>query len=130
MAPAMFEHIPATSGIYAIVNKINDHRYVGQAKNMRTRVQSHWRDLRKGVHRTSAACHLQNAWNQWGEENFIVEVLETVSDNSGQQNYHVRPDNLSLAEHFYINERSEFNSDKRIVRNAFHHLIELKAWRD
>jgi hypothetical protein len=44
--------------------------------------------------------------------------------------YHVRPDNLSLAEHFYINERSEYNADKRIVRNEFKSLIDAKAWRE
>jgi hypothetical protein len=35
-----------------------------------------------------------------------------------------------LAEHFYINERSEYNVDKRIVRDAFKALLDSKAWRE
>lgn len=57
-------------------------------------------------------------------------VLEVIIDNSSSTSYHVRPDNLSLAEHFYINERSEYNVDKRIVRDEFKALIEAKAWRE
>ena len=57
----MFDHIPDAAGIYAIVNKINGHRYVGQAKKMKARVRSHIRDLDRGTHRTSEARHLQKA---------------------------------------------------------------------
>ena len=126
----MFEDIHATSETYTIVNLANGFRYVGQAKDMCLRVQSHWRDLNKGTHQTSEDRHRQNAWNEFGSANFIVEVLEIVRDNSQQQNDQVRPDNLSLAEHFYINERREYNSDKHIVRNQFAYLIEAKAWRE
>jgi len=125
----MFDHVPTAAGIYAIVNTVNGHRYVGQAKNMKARVQSHVRDLDKGIHRTSEDRRLQNAWNEFGREVFEVMVLEIVTDNSVATNYHVRPDNLSLAEHFYINEKSEYNVDKRIVRDEFKKLIESKAWR-
>ena len=126
----MFDHIPNVAGIYAIVNSTNGHRYVGQAKKMNTRVRSHVRDLDKGTHRTSEDRRLQNAWNEFGRTAFEIVVLEIITDNSRATNYHVRPDNLSLAEHFYINERSEYNVDKRIVRDEFKALIEAKAWRE
>ncbi|HLL14377.1 MAG TPA: GIY-YIG nuclease family protein [Pyrinomonadaceae bacterium] len=126
----MFDHIPDVAGIYAIVNSTNGHRYVGQAKKMNTRLRSHVRDLDRGSHRTSEDRRLQNAWNEFGRSVFEVVVLEIVTDNSTATNYHVRPDNLSLAEHFYINERSEYNVDKRIVRDEFKALIEAKAWRE
>lgn len=125
----MFDHISDNAGIYAIVNTFNGHRYVGQAKNMRKRVRSHLRDLDKGVHRTSEDRRLQNAWNEFGRDAFEIVILETVADNSEVTNYHIRPDNLSLAEHFYINEKSEYNVDKRIVRAEFQELISAKAWR-
>lgn len=125
----MFEHIPETAGIYAIVNLHNRQRYVGQAKDMKARVQSHLRDLEKGAHRTSEDRRLQNAWNEFGRESFEIVTLEIIKDNSAESNYHLRPDNLSLAEHFYINERSEYNVDKRIVRSEFQELIDAKAWR-
>lgn len=125
----MFDHLPKVAGIYAFVNTLDGHRYVGQAKNINARVRSHIRELEKGTHRTSADRRLQNAWNEFGREAFEIVVLEIVPDNSASTNYHVRPDNLSLAEHFYINERSEYNVDKRIVRDEFKSLIDTKAWR-
>jgi group I intron endonuclease len=125
----MFDHIPDVAGIYAIVNRLNGHRYIGQAKNMNARVRSHVRSLNKGTHRTSEDRRLQNAWNEFGYEAFEIVVLEIVSDNSAATSYHVRPDNLSLAEHFYINERSEYNVDKRIVQDEFKSLIAAKVWR-
>jgi group I intron endonuclease len=126
----MFEHIPNVAGIYAIVNTTNGHRYVGQAKDMNARLMSHIRDLVKGIHRTSEARLLQKAWDEFGRDVFNFVVLEIVSDNRATTNYHVRPDNLSLAEHFYINERSEYNVDKGIVRDQFKSLIDAKAWRE
>lgn len=126
----MFDHIPGAAGIYAFVNKVNGHRYVGQAKDMNARIRSHIRDLDKGTHRTSEDRRLQNAWHEFGRDAFEIIVLELVKDNSAESDYHVRPDNLSLAEHFYINERSEYNVDKRIVRDEFKVLLESKAWRE
>lgn len=126
----MFDHIPNVAGIYAIVNSLNGHRYVGQAKKMNTRVRAHVRDLDRGTHRTSEDRRLQNAWNEFGRAAFEIVVLEIVNDNSAATNYHIRPDNLSLAEHFYINERSEYNVDKRIVRDEFKALIDTRAWRE
>lgn len=126
----MLDHILNVAGIYAIVNTQNGHRYVGQAKNMKARAQSHVRDLDKGVHQTSEDRRLQKAWNEFGREAFEIVVLEIIIDNSSSTNYHTRPDNLSLAEHFYINERSEYNVDKRIVRDEFKTLIQSKAWRE
>jgi group I intron endonuclease len=126
----MVEHIPDEPGIYAIVNKVNGDRYVGQAAKMKTRVRAHIRNLEKGTHRTSEDRRLQNAWNEFGHQAFEIVVLEVISDNRGVTVYHVRPDNLSLAEHFYINERSEYNVDKRIVSDKFKALLESKAWRE
>src|SRR5205085_470800 len=68
----MFDHIPPVAGIYAIVNMLNGHRYVGQAKNMNARVRSHVRELDKGTHRTSEKRLLQNAWNEFGREAFCI----------------------------------------------------------
>jgi group I intron endonuclease len=123
----LLDRIPNSAGIYAITNTINGDRYVGQAKNMKARVRSHIRDLDKGTHRTSEDRRLQSAWDEFGRDAFEIVVLEIVRDNRTETNYHVRPDNLSLAEHFYINEKSEYNVDKRIVRDEFKALIESKA---
>lgn len=126
----MFDDIPNVPGIYAIVNTTDGHRYVGKATDMNARVRSHVRELEKGTHRTSAERRLQEAWHRCGREAFQIAVLEIAADNSAATDYHTRPDNLSLAEHYYINERSEYNVDKRIVRDDFRSLVEAKAWRD
>ena len=59
-------------GIYKIENKVNNKCYIGSSKNIKKRWQEHKRTLKKGTHHSKA---LQNAWNKYGEENFIFEIL-------------------------------------------------------
>lgn len=61
-------------GIYRIRNKLNGKYYVGSAKDIKERLDSHNRALLKG----GGSPHLQNAWNKYGAENFILEILEEV----------------------------------------------------
>ncbi len=68
---------PPKSGIYQILNTINGHRYIGSAVNMWLRKNSHWSELRRGVHRNG---HLQHAWNLYGRGIFVFSVLEYVAD--------------------------------------------------
>ena len=117
-----------TEATDAIVNAANGHRYVGQTNNMNKRIRRHVSELQKGKHRTSESQLLQRAWDEFGSEAFEFVVLEAVYDNRAETDYHVRPDNLSLAEHYYINERGEYNADKRIVRDEFRELVVGKAW--
>jgi group I intron endonuclease len=73
--------LPASAGIYAIVNRTNGHRYVGQAVNIRERIATHVRDLDAGKERTNADRLLQEAWLQFGRDAFFVRILEEVSNN-------------------------------------------------
>jgi group I intron endonuclease len=59
-------------GIYKIVNIINNKIYIGQSSKLNVRKVEHFYKLRKGIHRNP---HLQNAFNKYGEENFIFEVI-------------------------------------------------------
>ena len=79
------------SGIYAITNRINGHQYIGSSNNIERRWRfDHRRELRKNIHENK---HLQRAWNLYGEENFILEILfQTKSDN----------DSLKTAEQYYL----------------------------
>jgi GIY-YIG catalytic domain len=122
--------LPASAAIYAIVNRTNGHRYVGQAVNIRDRIATHVRDLDAGKERTNADRLLQGAWLEFGRDAFFVRILEEVSNNRSETHYDVRPDNLNLAEHYYINEKTEYNKDRRIVRDEFLRLIESNAWRE
>jgi group I intron endonuclease len=65
-----FKNEPA---VYKIKCLINDKIYIGSSVNLRNRINRHYNDLVKQKHTSK---HLQNAFNLYGNENFIVEVLE------------------------------------------------------
>lgn len=62
------------SGIYRILNIIDNKCYVGSAAvRFKERWSSHKSALNKNKHHSP---HLQNAWNKYGEKAFIFEILE------------------------------------------------------
>lgn len=66
-------------GVYKIVNLLNGRVYVGQTKEkFQRRFCFHRWKLRKGSHDNK---YLQNAWNKYGEDNFVFEVIEVLSIN-------------------------------------------------
>jgi group I intron endonuclease len=64
-----------TPVIYKIRNVVNQKFYVGSTGNTRERFRCHRNRLRKNKHRCQ---HLQAAWNKYGEECFIFEIIEHV----------------------------------------------------
>lgn len=62
-----------TGYIYSIFNKVTFLRYIGLSVSIKRRFNEHKRSLNKGVHINT---HLQNAWNKYGEENFIFQLFE------------------------------------------------------
>lgn len=66
---------PTTPVIYKIRNVVNQKFYVGSTINMKERARTHRNKLRGGKHHTP---HLQAAWNKYGEECFVFEVVEEV----------------------------------------------------
>lgn len=68
----------STSGIYQITNVINGYRYIGSTSRLGHRWEDHRRTLRGNYHKNSK---LQNAWNKYGEENFIFEPLYIAEIN-------------------------------------------------
>lgn len=67
---------PTTPVIYKIRNIVNQKFYVGSTINTKERFRTHRNRLRKGKHH---AKHLQAAWNKYGEECFIFEIVEEIS---------------------------------------------------
>jgi len=61
------------AGVYKIINKVNGRFYIGSAVNIKKRWRYHIQDLNKGKHGNG---YLQRAWNKYGSDNFIFEVLE------------------------------------------------------
>ena len=60
-------------GIYQILNLINNNVYIGSSSNIKQRFAQHKCDLKHNRHRNH---HLQNAWNKYGEETFIFQIVE------------------------------------------------------
>ena len=67
------------SGIYLIINLTNNKFYVGSAKNLWQRKLTHYRDLRNNKHKN---IYLQNSYNKYGSEKFIIILLEKVESKS------------------------------------------------
>lgn len=62
------------TGVYWIRNTANGKRYVGSAaRAFEKRWALHRSRLRRGVHDNA---HLQSAWNKYGEDAFVFEVVE------------------------------------------------------
>jgi predicted GIY-YIG superfamily endonuclease len=59
-------------GIYQIKNNANGMVYIGQSMHLYKRKSEHFSRLRKNKHDNK---HLQNAFNKYGSENFIFEIL-------------------------------------------------------
>lgn len=62
------------TGVYQIRNVTNSKRYIGSAagKGFDNRWKLHVTDLTKNQHHSSK---LQNAWNKYGADSFIFEIL-------------------------------------------------------
>lgn len=84
-------------GIYRITNTVNGKSYVGQSGNIKTRFEQHRSELRHNKHDND---YLQNAWNKYGEENFIFEIIKLCSR-----------DELDELEIYYIDYFKSYKDD-------------------
>lgn len=76
------------SGIYIIICTINNKYYIGYASDFNSRFRHHKSTLRNNSHKN---IYLQRAWNKYGEENFIFEILERCPKSK-----------LSALEHWWV----------------------------
>lgn len=85
-----------TTGIYEIRNKINGHIYIGSSSDIEKRWWRHKGFLKNGNHHSK---HLQNAWNKYGEENFVFDIIMFCDE-----------DRLLLEEQKFLDEwKPEYN---------------------
>lgn len=62
------------SGIYCIENQVNHKKYIGQSRDIYTRIKEHKKRLRcKFPHENR---YLQRAWDKYGEDAFTFSVIE------------------------------------------------------
>lgn len=61
------------TGIYKITCLSNNKLYIGSSKNIEKRFKTHINQLNKNKHINE---HLQSAWNLYGQNNFLFEIIE------------------------------------------------------
>ena len=86
------------SGIYKIVNKVDNKVYIGQSIDLKKRQKSHFNNLIKGTHQN---IYLQNAFNKYGIDNFYFEIIEKCDK-----------DELNNKEIYYINYYDSLSRNK------------------
>ena len=84
--------------IYFIINQITNERYVGQTTNFNRRKTEHFSKLKQGIHPNPK---LQNSFNKYGEENFIINKIQ-FDDITKQE--------LDEQEIYYIKKYNSFNN--------------------
>ena len=96
----------STTGIYKITNTITNKFYIGSSININRRFTDHKKQLRCNKHKNQ---HLQNAWNEHGEDNFKFEIIELSND-----------DNLIKLEQDYLDNLMPWNNEigYNIVKTA------------
>lgn len=77
------KNVLKTSGIYKITNKINNKVYIGQTKNLKSRIQRHLYDFKNNKHPN---IYLYNSMRKHGIENFDVEIIFQGNFNQNELN--------------------------------------------
>jgi group I intron endonuclease len=78
--------------IYQITNMVNGKYYIGSAGSFERRQWQHKNDLKRNAHKNP---RLQAAWNKYGAEAFVFEVLETVPEGESQ----LKAEDVWLSQH-------------------------------
>ena len=69
------------SGIYLILNTVNNKKYVGSTSST-SGFKGRWRRHKSGLrHNKKSSPHLQNAYNKYGEDKFVFSILEECTDD-------------------------------------------------
>lgn len=69
--------IKNVSGVYLITNLENGHRYIGSSNDLYERIYKHIYELSNNKHINT---HLQNAYNKYGNDKFVVGILEICQE--------------------------------------------------
>jgi len=71
------------TGVYKIINLINNKIYVGSSSStkdgFKDRIRTHIRLLNSKTHPNK---HLQSAWDKYGSHNFSFQIIEVIEDKN------------------------------------------------
>lgn len=95
--------------IYQITNMINGKYYIGSAQSFERRSWQHKYDLKNNRHKNPK---LQAAWNKYGEDAFVFEVLEEIPVGEDQLAW----ENKYLHMHVGKLECYNINKDAELAR--------------
>jgi hypothetical protein len=78
-AVAAYRERKAVAGIYAVVCRPSEQRWIGRALDLSTVQNRLWFTLRQGGYPHPA---LQAAWNRHGHDAFSLDVIERLEDET------------------------------------------------
>jgi group I intron endonuclease len=88
-------------GIYKIMCLATGKFYIGSSNNLNKRKSIHFSQLRNKNH---ANAHLQNAFNKYGADNFIFDIIIFLPESTTKQE-------IVTVEQTYIDELKAYNPD-------------------
>ena len=118
------------SGIYKIINLVNNKVYIGKATRISARLSAHRYLLR---HKKHVNTYLQNAWNKYGEDNFKLEIVEKceISILPERENFwvmHYKANNVEFGYNLMVVGRKNHNhSDETKKKISQAHLGKRKT---
>jgi group I intron endonuclease len=90
-------------GVFQIRNIVNSKIYVGSSLNLDAIWNRNRIELKLGGHRNKA---LQNEWNEFGEGNFVFEILAEINQKDGEKTDYNKE--VRELEKLYIDELQPF----------------------
>lgn len=115
-----------SSGIYAIINNINNKRYIGLSKNIERRLNTHMKQLEDGKHPNF---HLQKSYNKYGKENFDFSVIEycVAGKLQSREIYWITYfDSIRNGYNFLYGGKDEYSKIVHLKKNGFPPMILVK----
>ena len=74
------------SGIYKIINKLNNQIYIGSSIHINRRLNEHKSSLKNNKHYNK---FLQNSYNKYGKEHFDFKILEECDNLLEREQYYI-----------------------------------------
>ena len=99
---------------------LNNKYYIGSAQSFERRTWQHKYELGKGTHKNP---HIQAAWNKYGVDAFVFEILEVIPEGENQLIW----ENKYLHVHVGKPECYNINTDAIGMRTGILHSEESKA---